>query len=94
MLQMPEAEFERHYQKILDNLDPAIVLDELGRDSILLCWEKFNECCHRRMVAEWLETNLSIEIPEFGHARGESLTFAATSQALISKQRCNVLFSG
>jgi uncharacterized protein (DUF488 family) len=87
MLKMPEADFEHHYRNILAGLDPQVVFDELGADSILLCWEKFNECCHRRMVAEWLESRLSIEITEYEHDRKECIDFAEASRLFIAKQQ-------
>lgn len=34
---------------------------------ILLCWEKPEEFCHRRLVAAWLESHLGVIIPEVGH---------------------------
>ena len=41
----------------------------------MLCFEKFNDRCHRRFVAEWLETSLGIVIPEFGYEREQSLPY-------------------
>lgn len=49
---------------VLDRLDPAKVVADLGDDAILLCWEKPGEDCHRRLVAEWLEKFLGIIVPE------------------------------
>ncbi len=62
-----EKEYVRRYKyEVLDRLDPAQVLKELGEDAVLLCWEKPGEFCHRRIVAEWLEGELGIEVPELG----------------------------
>lgn len=55
------------YTKVLKNLDPKEVLDELskfGDKVILLCYENNLEFCHRHLVAIWLEVNLNIEIKE------------------------------
>lgn len=61
--------YEREYRRqVLDRLDPAKVIQDLGEDAILLCWEKPGEFCHRRIVAAWLEENLGIEVPEWGSA--------------------------
>jgi DNA-directed RNA polymerase subunit N (RpoN/RPB10) len=58
-------DYVKEYQRnVLDKLDPAKVLSDLGDEAILLCWEKTREECHRRLVAEWLEKNLDIKIPE------------------------------
>jgi hypothetical protein len=66
-------EFYQAYKtEILDKLEPALIYERLS-DAILLCWEDFNVCCHRRMVAEWLEGALGVTIPELGHERHESL---------------------
>ena len=62
-----EEEYTRRYKReVLSRLDPQKVLEDLGDDAILLCWEKPGEFCHRRLVAEWLEEALGIEVPELG----------------------------
>lgn len=64
MLKMIEATYRVEYQKILDNLDPQKVFEDLGEDAILLCWEAPGKFCHRRLVAEWLEEHLGRPVPE------------------------------
>ena len=60
-------EYTRRYRNaVLNRLDPKKVYKDLGDDAILLCWEKPDEFCHRRLVAEWLEEALGIKIPELG----------------------------
>ena len=73
MLKMGEAEYRAAYQTILDRLDPRKVYQELGEDAILLCFEKPGEFCHRRLVAEWLEKALGVEIPEWEEKKEASL---------------------
>ena len=68
--------FDREYLKQLDSLDAKQVVEELGPNAILLCWESFNFRCHRRLVAEWLEEKLGIVVPELGHERSESMPFS------------------
>ena len=61
------GEYERGYKKqVLATLEPADVLAELKelkelagdkRNICLLCWEKSEEHCHRRLVMEWLNEN-------------------------------------
>jgi hypothetical protein len=51
-------------KEILDPLDPQQVFNELGKDSILLCWEAPDKFCHRRIIAKWLEDSLGIKVPE------------------------------
>jgi hypothetical protein len=57
---------EEYFGKVLSKLSPQRVYEELGEDAILLCYEKPGVFCHRRLVAEWLEKNLGIKIPEMG----------------------------
>jgi len=63
---LPEEAFIKAYRaEVLDKLDPVKVIEDLGGDNfILLCWEAPGEFCHRRMVAEWLEEAMGIEVPE------------------------------
>ena len=75
MLKMPSKDYDRLYREILSKLDPQKVANDLSPDAIMLCFEKFNEKCHRRLVAEYLETSLGIVIPEFGYRRDESLPY-------------------
>jgi hypothetical protein len=51
----------------------------------MLCWESFNVRCHRRLVAEWLEQALGIEIPELGHLRKDSTPYELQKSKLNSK---------
>ena len=82
MLKMSEAEFESAYRsQVLGGLNAAQVYDELGADAVLLCWEPFNVRCHRRLVAEWLESELGVEIPEFGYERADSIPFCDQRRA-------------
>lgn len=42
---------------VLDHLDPHEVAKELterGEDTVLLCWEKAGDFCHRQLIAQWL----------------------------------------
>ena len=60
-----QTEYEKTYkEEVLEKLDPAKIYDEL-KDNVLLCWEMPEEFCHRRIVAQWLETALNISVPEW-----------------------------
>ncbi len=53
----------RYYEEVLKKLNPEelkIILEH----KILVCYEEYNEFCHRQIVAAWLELNLDIEVPE------------------------------
>ena len=55
---------EHYYKEVLDKLSAKEVFRELGENSVLLCWEKYDKFCHRHLVAEWLSKELGIEINE------------------------------
>jgi len=59
-----EYYIEQFYKEVLDNLDPQKIYEELGKDSVILCWETPEKFCHRHLVAEWLSKNLGIKIEE------------------------------
>ena len=77
MLKMDKAEYDHHFNALLAQLDPAQVYRDLGENAVLLCWEKPNESCHRRRVAEWLEGALGVVIPELGLERSACLPYDA-----------------
>jgi adenylate cyclase len=57
---------EQYYKEVLDELDPEEVYNDLGQNSVLLCWEKPGEFCHRHLVADWLTKSLGVEVKEVG----------------------------
>ena len=59
-----ESFVTRYREETLSKLSAQRVFDDLGNSAILLCHEKPGEFCHRRIVAKWLESELSIEVPE------------------------------
>ena len=75
MLKMSRREYDPQFRAILERLDPRELYESLGANAVLLCWEKPNLWCHRRLVAEWLEQALSIEVPELGLKRCEVLAY-------------------
>jgi len=56
---------EQYQKEILDKLDPQRIYEELGKDAVLLCWEKSSDFCHRHIVSSWLMKELGIEIKEY-----------------------------
>ncbi|MDF0591721.1 DUF488 family protein, N3 subclade [Candidatus Methanocrinis natronophilus] len=72
--EIDEAEYSRRYrEEVLSRLDPAAVYADLGEDAVLLCWERAGAFCHRRLVAEWLEEELGVSVPEMGEVGGEEI---------------------
>lgn len=55
---------ETYKKEILQYLDPILIWNDL-KNKTLLCWEKPDMFCHRRIVAEWLEKELKVSIPEY-----------------------------
>ena len=56
---------EIYKRDVLKKLNPKQVYEELGKDSVLLCFEKVGSFCHRHIVALWLEEELGIAIEEY-----------------------------
>lgn len=61
-----QSYIEKFYNIVLKPLDPREIYKELGSNSVLLCFEKPTEFCHRFLVAGWFELNLGLEINELG----------------------------
>lgn len=69
-----DAYRERYFNEILSPLNPQKVWDELhaltaNYEPVLLCHEHYpdhkpDDWCHRRMVAQWLQGALGVEVPE------------------------------
>lgn len=52
-----------YYSRVLYNLDPRKVYEDL-KDKVLLCWCGKSKFCHRRLVAEWIKKELNIDVEE------------------------------
>jgi uncharacterized protein YeaO (DUF488 family) len=62
---------KQYYSLVLNQLQAIDVYKELskfGTSVALLCYEKAHDFCHRRLVADWLERELTITVPEFGYS--------------------------
>jgi uncharacterized protein (DUF488 family) len=70
MINWPEDRYTPEFKKILLNQNAKLVFDQMrsfsgGKDVVLLCYEMPGQFCHRRLVAEWFEKELGIEVKEF-----------------------------
>lgn len=74
ILALDIAAYTPRFRALLSDLDPAQAARELD-GCALLCWEAPNVKCHRRLVAEWLETALGIVVCEFGFERCATLPY-------------------
>jgi uncharacterized protein (DUF488 family) len=55
---------EIYKREVLDKLDPKQVYEELGENTVLMCWEKSSDFCHRHIVSQWFNEKLGIEVKE------------------------------
>ena len=58
-----EKEYTRIYKDQIFKLDPIDVYYDL-KSSVILCWEKPGEFCHRRLIASWISSTMGIIIEE------------------------------
>lgn len=74
---------ELYVAEVLKGLDPKKVYDDLytlaaGAEPVLLCHEvpPFTDAnfCHRRMVADWFQEKLGIDVPELVVAPAAKVT--------------------
>jgi len=86
MLKMTAADYDVHFARLLAKLDPRTIYDQLGENAVLLCWEKPNERCHRRAVAEWFERELGVVVPEYGLDRTACQAYAAMPSKLKAER--------
>ena len=56
---------EIYRNEVLSILDPLDIYQKY-EDSVLLCWERIGEFCHRRIVASWIEEETGNEVEEYG----------------------------
>jgi hypothetical protein len=87
MLKMSNEDYDREFFKILSRLNAKEIYDSLPDNAVLLCYEKFNDKCHRRAVAEWLEKELGIEVCEYGLKREESFPYEECGPENKGKKR-------
>lgn len=63
-----EADYTKAYLDLIikeRGLTPERVVDELADGSILLCYEKPSDFCHRHIAAEWIESGTGIVVREW-----------------------------
>ena len=63
--EIDEAEYEKQYRELVLSKQDAKNVYEMFQKSVLLCWEPPGDFCHRRIVADWIQEELGIEIPEW-----------------------------
>jgi len=68
-----KEEYTVIYNKQLNCLNPEDTIKALGKNAILLCWEKPGLFCHRHLVAEWLKKTTDTIVEELKEERQKSL---------------------
>ena len=59
-----DVEYTRRFMSHLLTLDPHKVVADIPPRSILLCYERSRQFCHRHIVAEWIETATGVIVRE------------------------------
>lgn len=63
--EIDEEEYEKQYrERVLSKLNAKEIYKRFQKN-VLLCWEDAGEFCHRRIVADWIQEEIGIEIPEW-----------------------------
>lgn len=65
--EITEEEYTRVYKEQLSKVDRELILKELdaistindNKDVVLCCYEAPNKFCHRKLVAEWLDCDVT-----------------------------------
>jgi len=59
-------QYTEQYLQLLKqrNVDPFKVLEDIGENAILLCYEPPGQHCHRHIAAKWIYEHTGVEIPE------------------------------
>lgn len=87
MMKMSRQDYDNAFQKKLEKLEAKAIYEQLPDNAVLLCYEKPNDWCHRRMVAEWFENELGIVVEEVGLKREESFPYAECTKENAGKKR-------
>ncbi len=86
MLSMSMQDYDIHFRRLLEQLDPREVYASLPENAVMLCWESHNVKCHRRWVAEWLESTLGIIVPEYGFDRNLTKSYSQSPLKAAAKK--------
>ena len=64
---MDENEYSRLYIDLMieRHQNARAVYNSIPHGTIMLCYERKGEFCHRRVLAEWIEQEIGVQIPEW-----------------------------
>ena len=68
--EMYNTGYTEEYKKYLNTLDKEEIRDDFDsphncNNTILLCYEKSGDFCHRHILADWLEENFEYKVEEY-----------------------------
>jgi hypothetical protein len=87
MMKKPREVYDSMFAEALSKLDAERIVKSLPENPVLLCYEAHNDWCHRRMVAEWLENEMGIVVPEWGFDREQTFPYKECCKANAGKVR-------
>lgn len=60
---------EKYNETVLSKLNPEKVVEELGDNAVMLCYEKPGDFCHRHLIADWIVKNTGMTVEEVDFSR-------------------------
>lgn len=60
---------EKYNETVLSKLNPNKVIEDLGDNAVMLCYEKPGDFCHRHLIADWISKNTGITVEEVDFSR-------------------------
>lgn len=60
---------EKYNETVLSKLNPEKVVEDLGDNAVMLCYEKPGDFCHRHLVADWIAKNTGMTVEEVDFSR-------------------------
>lgn len=55
---------DKYKETVLSKLNPNKVVEDLGEDAVMLCYEKPTDFCHRHLIANWIQESTGIKVDE------------------------------
>ena len=55
---------QKYNETVLSKLNPEKVIEELGDNAVMLCYEKPGDFCHRHLIADWITEKTGVKVDE------------------------------
>lgn len=59
----------KYNETVLSKLNPEKVVEDLGDNAVMLCYEKPGDFCHRHLIADWIAKNTGMTVEEVDFSR-------------------------